>query len=274
MVLVAGMAAALLAGTFGTARSQTGEARPVLRVVCLDAASLAGLAPVAETVRSPWRTSFGSERRSAPEVKVPKSALDADVVLLTGVTRIGSVRRLLPAKDWKLVVSRQTLAADDSPPSSKAGGSAARSLTAVAVRLQGGVRVTREEHLAALAPPAAEEGPAKPRATAGTAVHIQTGTTGLWAVALDLDTGSCAPDEQGCTEPRALADWRRAKLDGGEAVVAGGRIEIGAAMGPPPPCPGLGIVRYASGAEPDRRAPAAIEGDLGCVARASLGAGG
>lgn len=271
------MGAVVLALPTSAAHAQAAPspARP-LTIVSLDAASIAGLAPAAPNKARPaWRTTFGSERRSEPKTVLPTGPVDADVVLILGLTQLRPMRLVFPAKDWKLVVSRQMLAGDGPDGAVSGDGSVVeRPVTAVAIRLREGLRVTAQEHLLALASPIAD-GLARPRAPAGTAVRIQAGRTALWAVSVDLNPLSCGPDEPQCKEPKVLADWRQQKLAGGEQMIIGGRVDIGGPpVLPPPPCPGLALLERRPGSDATARRVAALpEGDLGCIARVTVGDG-
>lgn len=186
--------------------------------------------------KAQWRTSFGSERRSDPEPEPVGGAIDADVVLIQGVTAIKAVRRHFPAKAWRLIVSRQMLASDDPLDPWSRDATTAIPVTAVAVRYQEGLKVTGQEHLMELAS-AAADGMARPRPAAGTAVRLQFRGRTLWALSVDLSPGSCGADEPGCTEPKALLSWRLAKSSGGEETVTGGRLTAHDHTAlPPPPC--------------------------------------
>ena len=107
-----------------------------------------------------WRTSFGSERRSEPVKAKSSTSVDADIVLLQGVTHVPTLRRWFPAGQWRLVVSRQIHAASADPDANATVADRAPiPTTAVAVRLRRGLRVTGQDHLLELAD-ASGRGPA------------------------------------------------------------------------------------------------------------------
>ena len=69
----------------------------------------AGVIARKKPVERSWRNTFGSERRIASRPAIAGEKLGADVVLLQGVKSIQEVRQIFPARDWKLILSRQVL---------------------------------------------------------------------------------------------------------------------------------------------------------------------
>lgn len=250
---------------------------PALRFASINVEEIAGGALKAKPPppKPSWRTTFGSERRSEPKTDVGPETFDADVVLLQGVTAVRILRRLFPARHWRLIVSRQVLTTDDPLAPWSRDAVAPVPTTAVAVRYQEGLRVTGQDHLMALASPAAD-GLAEPRPAAGTAVRLQRSGTTLWALSVHLTPRSCDPDEPDCREPKALAEWRRERASEGEAVVTGGRLATQEPSAlPPPPCPqqAISVAGITASAETPMLSPGSSEERLGCVARLALPAG-
>lgn len=267
-------AALALSAAFGSLSADERSLPRSLRIASLDladgAAALLGARP--EPARPTWRTTFGSERKTEPKPAIGPNAIEADVVLVQGVEAIQIARRLFPARDWKLVVSRQMLASDDPFDPWSRDAVAAVPTTAVAVRYQEGLRVTGQEHLMELA-----AGPAgrEPRPVAGTAVRLLAGDETLWVVSLDLNASSCAPGEADCREPASLASWRRAKKEGGWRTISGGRLSAREPSAlPPPPCPAQAILASdPTSSSADVLAPGQRESSLGCIASLVVGLG-
>jgi hypothetical protein len=144
-----------------------------------------------------FRHTFGAERRQpeqARAIAADTTGLGADVVLLHGLSDVASVRQLLPAATWNLVLSRQLAVRVEGR---------ATATTAVAIRLSETFRALRQEHFL---PPRDEEFPAS------TAVLLRRGEAQVWFVAL----GS-APRP---TDP--IVTWLKERAAEGAAVVIGG----------------------------------------------------
>lgn len=201
--------------------SRAPQSSPALRVASwdLDAARAAEVIVEPKAVERSWRHTFGAERRSRTRIAFDTSSVAADVVLLQGVTRAADARRLFPARDWKLVVSRQILEA----PATEARAAAPRT-TAIAVRYRKGLRVTAQEHLPELAAPAPAEHPEGSRAagSAGTAVRVLHQGATVWLVSVALNA-HCAKPTQICPTRHKLETWLAAKTGGGDVAIAGGR---------------------------------------------------
>lgn len=249
-----------------------------IRIASFDIRAAQGLAPPAPaaTPKPAWRTSFGSERVSAPEAASAPSAvkagpLAADVVLIRGVTTGASLRKLFPANTWKLVVSRQLFTADDAIDSGPGDATSVVPTTAVAVRYAAGWRVVGQEHFIALPADVAGGGE---HPAAGTAVRLNIAYgPSLFLVALDLSPGSCAADERGCKRPKSLEAWLQKTLSPETAAVLGGRLSAaGPTALPPPPCVDEGIeaVFAPGGKSVPVDAPAAYSEDAGCLAALTL----
>lgn len=116
---------------------------PGLTVAILDLATAPDLMPPpAPVVRPAWRTSFGSERQTAPAPKpsardqLAASLEGADVVLIQGVGSVRPLRRLFPPRHWRLIVSRSAAA------KSVAQAPEPIAMTAIAVKARPELRVT------------------------------------------------------------------------------------------------------------------------------------
>jgi hypothetical protein len=164
--------------------------------------------PATEQAAS-WRTSFGSERRSEAASKpVPASSNspvpDADIILLQGVSDVAALRRLLPPRQWRLVVSRWVSTA---PPGA---------MTAVAIRARRGLRITGRE-------PAFEVAISEHAPASATAVRIADGTRMLWLLSVSLDD-ACAASKDPCVARDRVAQWQQGKRGGGVLAIVGGHL--------------------------------------------------
>jgi hypothetical protein len=236
-----------------------------LTILSVDARTLPGMVdkkPEAPT--PPWRTSFGSERRSEAQTAKPDTAVDADIVMLQGVSDIRALRQWFPAGQWRLVLSRQAFAGAREPvkpeaalstpepeaalaiPEPEAAQGVPVPITAVAVRLRRGLRVTGQQHLLDLAD-ALGEGPAKPT-PAGTAVRVLIEGRETWAVSVLLPDACARTDGPPCPGRAALERWHAAREAEGVRRVTGGRFGagepasgscggFGLRLDPPPPPP-------------------------------------
>jgi hypothetical protein len=218
------VAAAMLA-LAGPVRAQVAAPQSVplsepLKVVSFNLAQVAGAPP---SQRKPetaaWRTTFGSERRSPPP-RAKEAALDADIVLLQGVSSMATLRQWFPPRSWKLVVSRQILTSVDEFDTAWQDGTSPIPTTALAIRYQPGLRVTAQDHLLDLAkPPNADD----PPSAAGTAVRIKAGTQTVWALSADVPA-TCVAQGEACPALAAITRWRDGKRQDGSAVVTGGNF--------------------------------------------------
>lgn len=229
----------------------------------LDAARRAGVVHDPKAVAPPtWRHTFGAERRSPAQVVFDVRTPDADVVLLQGVSRLSEARRLLPARGWKLIVSRQlaeraTSGTDNPPP-----------LTAIAVRYRQGLRITGQQHLPELVAPALlGQSDAAAAGAAGTAIRLLADGKALWLVSVSL-AATCQKAATLCPTRDKLEEWIAARRQAGETVIVGGRggatIPGAETLGS---CGEQAIARYAS---PDATAanaspPAEVDEAGGCL---------
>ena len=245
-VAIHGALAGLAVSANGASSAESVSAKS-LRIVSWDLAGAPNIRPnkALEAARPAWRTTFGSERRTqaAQEKKVTGPlAIDADVVLLQGLTSMRMVRRLFPARDWRLVVSRQILERDDPLDPWSQDAMSIVPTTAVAVRYQQDIRVTAQDHLMELAapePPSNAASTEKP--AAGTAVRISAAGQTLWVVSVAF-TQSCLANVTACAARENLESWRRIHRIAGDLTLVGGRLtSTFSGMLPPPPCDGQAI---------------------------------
>ncbi|MEW5964619.1 MAG: hypothetical protein AB1749_13780 [Pseudomonadota bacterium] len=235
----------------------------------LDTARKAGVVREPKAATRIWRHTFGAERRGPEKVALDARVLDADVVLLQGVTKIAEARRLLPARTWKLVASRQLAerpAAD--------AGTGPTLATAVAVRYRRGLRVTSQQHLGELvAPPVLSQSDATAAGAAGTAVRVLADGKAMWLVSVSL-AATCQKAATLCPTRDKLEDWIAARRQAGEAVVVGGRggatVPGAETLGA---CGEQAIARYAppAGASPATPTPTAEVNEAdGCLVKVEL----
>ena len=223
-----------------------------LRVMSLDVSDAPAIqAPKSQAPEKPsWRTSFGSQRETKDVPKGPVPGLDADVVLLQGVTNLRAVQRAFPGRTWKLVVSRQMVLTDDPVDPRSYEAVSNEPATAVAVRYQAGVRVAGQEHFlthaqtqsaAEAAAPSQETPPGSednrpiagtprliagtPPLIAGTAVRLNIGGRFLWVASVAFGD-TCADGTKPCAQRDRLDSWRQTKLAAGEAVMTGGLRQL------------------------------------------------
>ncbi len=262
---------------------RTAAAQDVLRVLSLDvsaAPAIQARRPVPAEKPS-WRTSFGSERETKDTPKGPLPGLDADVVLLQGITSLPAVQRAFPGRAWKLVVSKQMVLTDDpvDPRTYEAISNAPA--TAIAVRYQSGLRVAGQEHFlaragqsAAAPEPGREENPGTIKAeplVAGTAVRLNIGGRFLWVASTQFAT-ICAGPANPCPQRDSLDAWRKTKLDAGAAVMTGGLRQTTPAAETAPLCAeqSVTVSPARKDAKPRRETAFPREG-LGCIAVATAG---
>lgn len=278
------LAVALAAGPGQTVRA--GETMPpipkpaALRLASIDLRTSTLAPPVerpATADKTTWRTTFGSERRSGdPRPRPLTGSLDADVVFVKGVTALRPLRRIFPANDWRLVLSRQLLVSDDPMDPWSRDAVSAVPTTAIAVRYAAGWRIMEQEAIPALggglSEPAATA-PYVPRAAAVTAARLKIAHgPSIWLAAIDLPPHACAASEPGCDRPQALADWQNTKRQRGEIVVTGGHLTAREPRAlPPPPCAGDAIetARPQHTSAPEQT-ESTHDGTLGCIAAVTL----
>lgn len=111
-----------------------------LTIAILDLTDLPGYAARREPEerRPTWRTTFGSERETRPEITSPTAVplpqlAETDVVLLQGVDVTAPLRRFFPPRSWRIVMSRRIISIADSTGSYTARTSLPPT-TAIAIR--------------------------------------------------------------------------------------------------------------------------------------------
>ncbi len=205
----------------------------------LEDAAAAGIVTRPEPQRGGWRNTFGAERRLESSTDFDGRRLGADVVLLQGVRSIKEVRKIFPARDWKLIVSRQILRLGDGRLNRQTRLARDDATTAVAVRYQRALRVTAIEHLLDLGKASDSRGESEPSSTAaneaptldgdgaetgaGLAVRIVYQGAPVWTVSATLP-GDCAAAREGCAAAASLDRWAKEKREAGFGVVLAGRL--------------------------------------------------
>lgn len=231
-------AAFLLAVLAGAAAADTAPPAPAagsgLTIALLDLAEAPDLMPVAApTVRPTWRTTFGSERQTAPAPK--RSARDAllaalaevDAVLIQGVAAVGPLRRLFPARDWRLVVSRRVTVPGDADDLMQSVTLPAT--TAIVVKARAGLRVTGRSHALRLEGSDASDAE-DTLSPSSAAVRLSAPGHTLWLAAVALPR-ACAEEDPPCPALKGLDLWRAAKRSSGEPALIGGRLALAANAG-------------------------------------------
>ena len=228
----------------------------------LSDAAKTGVIAREEPVTKSWRNTFGAERRIAAKPKFAGDRLQADVVLLQGVTSVREVRQIFPARGWKLILSRQVLKLGNGRLNQDSAVAGEQTITAVAVRYQLRLRVTALEHLDNLdgtqvetsdqsaggandagtgistagegvveaAPSAAKPtlGPAS-KATGeqfpdGLALRLAYSGSVIWVVSVVLPS-RCRTSSQTCQPAVRLKQWADGKRADGIGVIMGGQLD-------------------------------------------------
>ena len=214
-------------GVAAVPKKQASEMPPAregaLRIVSWDLSTLPAMegGRADKESQASWRTSFGSERSTAPESLTGGSRYDlkADVVLLQGISDATLLRRyFFPARDWHLIVSRQKLTdvAMQADPASAAVG-----ITGVAIRVRENLRITAREYF----PRIGGEQLGEPGANllAGTAVRVADRGRTVWLASFAVPP-TCAEAPAPCTARARLSEWQQSKRQREEAVVVGGML--------------------------------------------------
>jgi hypothetical protein len=231
--------------------------------------------PQAASQAPTWRTTFGSERRTEAETSpIPASqamSIDADVVLLQGVSDVAVLRRLFQPRNWRLVVSRRVL------PTGTTGAAYAGPtlntampvrVTAIAVKAKRGLRITGREHILDLA--RAEDAAAGATAPSATVVRIADGTRLIWLLSVALPD-ACSSKGAECPAQQRIADWQQSKLGAGQGTVVGGRFGHAAPAGTSSAaCSHQEISTDLRRTEPSPRSQGTQRQGAGCVALVEL----
>lgn len=200
-----------------------------LTVAILDLATAPDLLPAPRVVAQPtWRTTFGSERQTLPQPapnarEILMSALsEVDAVLIQGVRSARPLRRIFPARYWRIVIARSAGGA------SGAASGEAMPATAIAIRARHGLRVTARTH--ALEPMASmPDGVMNGDRTglrqdpSATAIRLSDRGRSIWLASIALPH-ACAGEDPPCPTLLRLDGWRQEKRGGGEPALIGGRV--------------------------------------------------
>ena len=220
----------------------------------------AGVVKQPRAVKRTWRHTFGSERRANAAASNTRGDIDADVVLLQGVRSAKIARKLFPARDWRLILSRQLL--DLTGFDNRFGQPLpdGKSITAIAVRYSRYIRVTGHEHFMSMAAPMRENVLPEPVLTdanpepvgrsasnaddvsgspvlrtiaqrdetqvagepgvAGVGVRILHAQDVIWVVSADFGE-DCQPRDDTCARRAVLDQWTGEQRANGFMVVRG-----------------------------------------------------
>ena len=205
-----------------------------------------------------FRHTFGSQRQTAEEVlqvvKISPEALEADLVMLRGVLEPRTVRRMLPARDWRMLLPREKAADRRGELVDPRAGK--KQATAVALWLQAGVRFGGAD-------------PGLPPGL-GVAMRITSGLGTLWALSPSEPCREAASGAGTLCKP--LEDWIAGKLAQSDLVLVGGVL-------PPVPqaktaAPASATAQAAGRAPPARAMPLAPRHFDGGVQLTAADAGG
>lgn len=212
-----------------------------LRLMYLDVADLREPEPETKGFEPPpttFRHTFGSQRHTAEEaqqvVKINPEALEADIVLLRGVLEPRTVRRMLPARDWRMLFPRERAAdrrGDLADPRA-----ARKPAPAAALWMQAGVRYGGID-------------PSLPQSL-GVAIRTMSGLGTLWALSPSEVCREAATAGGALCKP--LEDWITSRLAHAELVLVGGML-------PPVPKPKVAALEQVSAPVSASRRPAPLE---------------
>jgi hypothetical protein len=207
-----------------------------LSIAILDLSEMPEFAPrpEPEVQRPAWRTTFGSERQTEPEVKAgtgPLALAGIDAVLIQGVQATARLRRLFPPRSWRLVVSRGILSAAD-PVGFRTVRRDLPRTTAIAIKTRPDLRITARTYALRLADPDSDQPPDRSEAAATAVRLVDGGGRTFWLASIALPA-SCGVEDPPCAALSALDAWRREKLESGEPTLIGGRMRAPADAGQP-----------------------------------------
>jgi hypothetical protein len=219
------------------AEEQQGAAAPGdgVTIAILDLREIPELAPKPqpEERRPAWRTTFGSERETQPEIKsaIGSAALapvaGVDAVLIQGVKASAPLRRLFPPRDWRLVVSRRVLSPTD-PVGFRTVRSDLPFTTAIAVKARKDLRITARAFALALDGMERHREPDQSDPAATAVRLVDAGGRTFWLASIALPA-SCGAEDPPCPAFGRLDAWREEKLKAGEPTLIGGRMTARAA---------------------------------------------
>jgi hypothetical protein len=200
---------------------------PGLTVAILDPAEVPELAPwFTPDERNPtWRTTFGSEREAQHEMSASfgegllSDLSGVDVVLLQGVHAAAPLRRLFPPRAWRLIISRNILAAGD-PSELGTGPTDLQAGAAIAVKVSKDLRLTGRSLTLRLPKPGAV---ADDTDSSVATVRLTAGGRTFWLGSIALPP-SCSVEDPPCPTLQTLDAWRDEKRRKREPALIGGRI--------------------------------------------------
>ena len=207
-----------------TSRSDLGAERLQLRIASFNVSAEPPVAGRSQVPQPWWRHTSGSVRGAAAGRRPVR--FEADIVVLQGVTNLGVVRQMLPARLYRVVASRQILenahVMRDAPHVQT---------TAIAIRRDARLRTIAHDHLLALAePPPGTETPL----SAGIAMRLLSNRRAVWVLSIDLAqgcSGETVQDQSRCAAAERQLDlveaWLSEKVAAGEAVIIAGRFPLG-----------------------------------------------
>jgi hypothetical protein len=181
-----------------------------------------------------FRHTFGSQRQTAEEaqqvVAFNPEALEADIVTLRGVREPRTVRRMFPARDWRMLLPREKAA--DRRGELVDPSAARKQAPAVTMWLQAGVRFGGTD-------------PSLPPGL-GVALRMTSGLGTLWALSPSEPCRDAAGPTGTLCKP--LEDWIAGKLAGADLILVGGVL-------PPVPKPKAAPVPASAPGTSPRAAP-------------------
>lgn len=142
-----------------------------------------------------------------------------DAVLIQGVHAAAPLRRLFPPRAWRLIISRNILAAGD-PRGLRAGPTDLQPGAAIAVRVRKDLRITGRSLTLRLPKPGSFAGDAD---SSVAAVRLMAGGRTFWLGSIALPA-SCSVEEPPCPTLQTLDAWREEMRKRGEPALIGGRI--------------------------------------------------
>ncbi len=266
LALAAALLGALLAPLLGVmlspvlAQQGAGQSnKPInLRVASwnLDRSIPARLSRRFERRTNLWRTTFGPRAAKTRPKTIKQLNVEADVIALQAISDLRVVRRLFPARQFHIIVSRQlllnaerrrrdSLSGAHSRNNNRATGPGLRAphsgTTAIVIRRASGWRAGRRQHLLRFAGPALRDA-TLPHRTAAMAVRLKRRRKSFWLLSLDLappckglTTKAASQSNADQPKPRQpnscadrrrqlklLRDWVSLKRDMGEDVIVAG----------------------------------------------------
>lgn len=248
----------------GTA-SPPGELKPKpLRVLSWDVSTTPYVIAMRKIKMSKpsWRTTFGSERRTIDAPEPPQTAtLDADIVLMQGVTNPRALRRLFPARRWRVIYSRRALR------KLPRGSVFTRPLSdveieGIAVRYRKGMRIIRRAQDLGHA----VNQPGQPEVSGVAARIMEAGKT--YRLASVAVPQACLKEKAACLAIEKLEEWQRQHESNGEKVLAGGLVSAPPEQAAECQRQAVGLMLF--GRQSSKPSVPRTHKTLGCIARLTL----